>query len=103
MSAIAEAKARALTPEQLMELVDYTELPDGRWKAIMEGGQAGRLKIVGKTLPRVTRAMESMAKIIGESLEKRRVDAGQPESLVAQLFGEKPESELASLGLKRKA
>ena len=79
-------RVSSLTADELMELVDFTELKDGRWKAVLDAGTGGKLSLTGKTLPGVSRAMQSLCKALAVKLEAARHDARQADGLLRKIL-----------------
>ena len=86
--ALASVATKALTSDDLMELVEFTELKDGSWKATLEAGTGGRLMLQGQTLPGVSRAMQSLCTVLALRLEAARNDARQAEGLMRKILSE---------------
>jgi hypothetical protein len=85
--------ARTVTPEELMAIVDFTELEDGRWKAVLDAGTGGKLSIVSKTLPGVSRAMQSLCRAVAAKVEAQRHGARQAESLMRKILSDLPQNQ----------
>ena len=83
---IGDIGAPGLTAGDLMELVNFTELKDGRWKAVLDAGTGGKLSLTGKTLPGASRAMQTLCTKLAVRLEAARHDARQADGLLRKIL-----------------
>lgn len=78
----------SITAEDLLELVEYTELGDGRWKAKLDAGTGGNLSLTGSTLQGASTAMRDLCKTLAAKLEVQRQDARKTDRLSRRIFSE---------------
>lgn len=82
----AQTKAPATTAADLLELVSYTYLKDGRVQGVLDAGTGGKIKLVGKTMQGVSNSMQTLCEVVAAKLEAQRHDARQAESLMRKIL-----------------
>lgn len=81
---------RDLTAEDLMELAEFTELPNGKWRACIEVRGQSRIAMLKLTLPEATRCMHALCTALAAQLNARRHEAGAAEALIRRILTEVP-------------